>query len=195
MQLDGGVHGEALLPRSRDHEGPVPAQTAATADIERSTVPTGLSYPALVAAFERELQQLDPKVISRLVEKQATWDEVEREVERIAGPHGLMIVGRADQGAVVSLSGHPIRCSLFLVGNPVIAARILGVDVRASLYVPFRVALYDDGNPAGASIAYDRPSSLLAALGRPELTDLGALLDQKIDGVVAAVARRGERAP
>ncbi len=167
----------------------MPRLSTATAGIERSTVATGLTYPALVAAFERELGQFDPAAAARLVEARASWSEVEREVERRAGPHGLLIVGHADQGPIVSLSGRAIRCSLYLVGNPVIAARILQIDVRAGLYVPFRVCLYDDGGPDGACIAFDRPSSFLATLERPELTELGTLLDRKIDGLVAAVAR------
>ncbi len=160
-----------------------------TTGIERSTVATGRTYPALVAAFERELGRLDPAVNARLVESRAPWSEVERQIDRAAGPHGLLIVGHADQGAIVSLSGRVIRCSLYLIGNPVIAARILRIDIRASLYVPFRVCLYDDEASGGGCIAFDRPSSFLATLEQPELTEVGRLLDQKIDGVVAAVAR------
>jgi uncharacterized protein (DUF302 family) len=167
----------------------MPRLSTGTAGIERSVVPTGLTYRALIAAFERELGRWDPTASVRLVERQAPWSEVEREVERVAGPHGLMILGQLDQGAIVSLSGHPTACSQYLVGNPVIAARILRIDVRASLYVPFRVCLYDDGAPDGAWIAFDRPSSFLATLERPELTELGTLLDHKIDGVVAAIGR------
>jgi len=73
-----------------------------------------------------------------------------------------MILAQAEQGPLVSLSGRMIRCTLYLVGNPLIAAQILAVDVRASLYVPFRVTLYDGGGPDGASISFDRPSSFLA---------------------------------
>jgi hypothetical protein len=36
-------------------------------------------------------------------------------------------------------------------------------------------------------MAYDRPSSFLAALERPELTSFGQLLDQKIDAVANLV--------
>ena len=164
-----------------------PAGVAAR--IDRSVVATGLTYPALVEAFERELGRWDSSVGARLVERNAVWSEVEREVEGLAGPHGLMIFFRIDQGLVVSLAGVPRRCSLYLVGNPVIAQRILSVDVRASLYVPFRVAIYDEGGPDGAVIAYDRPSSFLAALGHVELAELGALLDRKVEAVVAAIGR------
>jgi uncharacterized protein (DUF302 family) len=75
------------------------------------------------------------------------------------------------------------------VGNPVIADQIISIDLRSSFYVPFRVCLYDDGASDGAVISYDRPSSFLAALGKPELTKFGALLDGKIDDVVVALRR------
>jgi uncharacterized protein (DUF302 family) len=166
----------------------MPPPVAVITEIERADVSTGLSYPALVAAFERELPQLDPATIAGLAERKAPWDEVEREIGRIAGPRGLMILGRFSQGAITSLAGQVLQCSLYIVGNPVIAARILAIDVRASLYVPFRVALCDHGEPGGARIAFDRPSSSLGTLGRPELSEFGTLLDQKIDSVVAAIA-------
>jgi uncharacterized protein (DUF302 family) len=101
-----------------------------------------------------------------------------------------MIVARVDLGGVTSLSGHVHQCSSYLVGNPVIANEIITVDLRGSFYVPFRVALYDDGGPEGAVIAYDRPSSLIAALGRPELTEIGESLNRKIDAVAVAVTIR-----
>jgi uncharacterized protein (DUF302 family) len=75
------------------------------------------------------------------------------------------------------------------VGNPVIANSILNIDPRASLYVPFRVCLYETDEPGGAVISYDRPSTSLAALGRPELNEVGLLLDGKIDGVAQALCR------
>ncbi len=113
----------------------------------------------------------------------------------MAGPRGLMIIFRANQGAITSLSGRVKQCSLYVVGNPVIADRIIGIDPRASLYVPFRVCLYDAGGPGGAVIGFDRPSSFLGLLGRPELTEFGLLLDQKLDGVVDALCNLSKAAP
>ena len=117
-----------------------------------------------------------------LIERKAAWTDVERAIERIAGPHGLMIIFRADQGKIASLSGDEKRCSLYLVGNPVIANQtIISIDLRASFYVPFRSGLYDNGGFDGAVISYDRPSPFLATLERPELKVFGEMLDRKID--------------
>ena len=94
-----------------------------------------------------------------LIERKAAWTDVERAIERIAGPHGLMIIFRADQGKIASLSGDEKRCSLYLVGNPVIANQtIISIDLRASFYVPFRSGLYDNGGlTARLSLTIGRP--------------------------------------
>jgi uncharacterized protein (DUF302 family) len=102
----------------------------------------------------------------------------------MAGDSGLMRFAVFDQGAVASLSSTRIRCRLYLVGNPAIAARIVRIDERGALYVPFRVAVYAAPRHVGATIAFDRPSSLLAGLGRPELDDIRRMLDREIDDVI-----------
>ncbi len=158
-----------------------------SAAIQHTRIATGLSYDASIRAFERELGRLDPALTQRLVERKAPWSEVEREIEAIGSPHDLMIIAQVDLGRVASLSGIEKRCSLYLVGNPVIANRIIGIDLRGAFYVPFRVAVYDDGNSGGAVISYDRPSSFLATLGHPEVTEIGKDLDRKIDAIAAAV--------
>jgi hypothetical protein len=165
--------------------------TTTSAVIERTVVATGLTYEALVEAFERELGRWEPATEERLVAQKAPWDEMEREVARMGGPRGFLIFHRIDQGAITSLSGDAKRSALYLVGNPVIANGVLNSDPRAGLYVPFRVCLYDDGGPGGAALLYDRPSSLFAALGRPELAETGTLLDGKLDDVARTLVAQG----
>lgn len=155
--------------------------------IERTTISTGLIYEALVEAFERELGCWETTTADLLLARESPWNEVKDEVTRMAGPRGIMVMQRLDQGAVTSLSGVVKRCSLYLVGNPVIANQILDIDPRGGLYVPFRVCLFDEGGTSGASLLYDRPSSFLAALGHPELAEIGVQLDGKIDGVAQAL--------
>ena len=70
------------------------------------------------------------------------------------------------------------------MGNPAIAARIVGIDARGALYVPFRVAVYAAPGQEAATIAIDPPSSMLAGLGRPELDESGRMLDREIDAAV-----------
>ena len=76
-----------------------------SAVITHEDIATGLSYDDLVTAFERELGRWEPASGVALAERRAPWSEIEREVDRMAGQHGLMIFYRADQGAITSLSG------------------------------------------------------------------------------------------
>ena len=155
--------------------------------IEREDIPTGLNYNALVTAFESELGRWDQTVGNLMIQEKTSWPKVKRIIQDMAGPHGLMIFYRIDQGSIISLHNGIKRCSLYLVGNPIIAEQILSVDIRASLYVPFRVCLYDDGNPAGASISFDRPSSFLATFHQPALMKIGCMLNSKIYSVVHSI--------
>lgn len=161
--------------------------TMGTATIRHTEVSTGLSYATLVTAFEHELGRWDSSAAKSLVQRKASWNEVEAEASRAGGARGLMIIDSIDQGVVTSLSGRAKNCRLYLVGNPVIASQILDIDPRAAFYVPFRVCLYDDGGPAGAGMYYDRPSSFLAALGHAGLAEIGLQLDGKIDDVARAI--------
>lgn len=51
--------------------------------IEHRRITTGLTYNALVAAFEDELGHLDPKLTEDLVSRKASWDEVKRAINHI----------------------------------------------------------------------------------------------------------------
>jgi uncharacterized protein (DUF302 family) len=147
-----------------------------------------------VTAFERELGRWEASVAQSLVRRRAPWAEVQSEADRAGGARGLMIIESMDQGALTSLSGRVKNCRLYMVGNPVIATKILDVDARGAFYVPFRVCLYDDGHADGAALSYDRPSSFIAALGHPELAAIGELLDAKIDAVARAICAKAAAA-
>ena len=94
--------------------------------------------------FDEQVPLLDPLLTLRLVLDQATWRDVEALVDRTVGPTGFVALARLDQGTLFSLSGDPVQATLYLVGNPVIANKILAVEPAAGLYAPFRVAVYRD---------------------------------------------------
>ena len=148
---------------------------------------TGLSYDRAVEAFEAAVGRLDPKDAEALAARRAPWTEFEAAMTRAAGPSGLMILGKFDQGGVASLIDSPVHCRLYLVGNPAIAAKIVKIDARACLYVPFRVAIYAADGSHDATISFDRPSSSLGTLGQSALQPIGLMLDQKIDAVVQSI--------
>jgi uncharacterized protein (DUF302 family) len=163
------------------------SQSPVNLSILHVNVATGLPYDRLIEAFEASLGKWDP--VAGMSKEKASWPNVEAAVAKMAEPFGLMVLTKIDQGRIASLSGKTKLCSLYLVGNPVIANQIIEIDLRGSFYVPFRVAVHDDGGPNGGIISYDRPSSFLAALKRPELDAIGKSLDEKIDRVISNLGR------
>ncbi|MTD94243.1 DUF302 domain-containing protein [Hyphomicrobium sp. xq] len=163
--------------------------TTMTGTIARTDVPTGLPYDELSQRFESTLGTWHPATAQGFVERRAPWPDVEAEAAKIAGSFGLMIIAAINQGQLTSLSGYPKKCRLYLVGNPVIATRILDIDPLGALYVPFRVAIYA-GDGSGARISFDRPGSSLATLGNATIDAIGRQLDDKIDAVVQAICGR-----
>ncbi|HYC17834.1 MAG TPA: DUF302 domain-containing protein [Pseudolabrys sp.] len=155
--------------------------------IARTDARTGHPYEKAAARFEAAIGRLDAAAAAALVTRTAAWNEAEAEFAKMAGPSGLMLFAKFDQGAIASLTGKSVQCRLYIVGNPAVAARILRIDPRASLYVPFRVALFQLEGESDATIAFDRPSSLLGALGQQALGEIGAMLDREIDAVVEHV--------
>jgi uncharacterized protein (DUF302 family) len=116
------------------------------------------------------------------LERRLSWRDIMQEIEQIAPPHGLLVLHRVNHGAVTSLAGTPKSCSLYLVGNPIVAERILAADIRNSLSLPLRVALYDESGSSAACMAYALPSATLGELGEP--------LDRQLAAVAAAISGR-----
>jgi uncharacterized protein (DUF302 family) len=183
LQAGAGLFAAVSLPTAASS-----AQNASRSTrIKQSVINTGHRYEVATAAFERSVGRLDTEASRALKARNAPWPEVESAMARMAGPSGLMLFTQIDQGAIASLAGTAIQCRLYLIGNPAVAAQIVRIDVRGSFYVPFRVALFESSDESGAIICFERPSSFLGALERPELTDIGRMLDSKIDAVVRQV--------
>ena len=136
------------------------------------TVSTGLPFETLVGAFEALFGTWDLEGACQMI--RAGWAALEKRIDDMRGPSGLIILSATNQGEIASVAGPPVRCILYEVGNPVIATKILTIDIRACILVPFRVALYSEGHGAAGQMVYDRPSSLLAFLNKPALIEIGA---------------------
>jgi hypothetical protein len=69
-------------------------------------------------------------------------------------------------------------------GNPLIALQMTQHDIRASLYAPLRVLVYENAD-GKTCIEYDKPSSLFGQFGNAEVDAVAAMLDRKLEALVA----------
>jgi uncharacterized protein (DUF302 family) len=145
---------------------------------------TDKSFAEVTKAFERQLGRFDPEVYRSL----AAGGDVEgtrAKLEALAGPSGFMLFTTHNHGALLRLTGQKRKAVQYIVGNPLFALQMTQHDIRASLYAPLRVLLYED--EAGKSwVEYDKPSSLFGQFGNDRITPTAAMLDHKLEALVAA---------
>ncbi len=111
-------------------------------------------------------------------------EEAKAKIAAMAGPSGFMLFGTNDHGALLRLAGQKRKAIQYVVGNPVFALQMTQHDIRASLYAPLRVLIYE--NEEGKTcVEYDRPSSLFGQFGNAEVNAVAAMLDRKLEALVA----------
>jgi uncharacterized protein (DUF302 family) len=151
--------------------------------IEHVHVKTEKSFGEVAAALEARMGKFDPAVYEQL-RTGADPEAVRTRLEGMAGPSDFMLFGSNDHGALLRLAGQKRRAVQYIVGNPLFALRMTQHDIRAALYAPLRVLLYED-EEGKTCVEYDRPSSLFGQLGNAKVTEVAAMLDRKLEQLVA----------
>lgn len=151
--------------------------------VDHVHVATDKTFEEVTKAFEAQLGKFDGDV-----RKAATSSEdiveAKSKIAAMAGPSGFMLFGTSDHGALLRLAGQKRKAIQYVVGNPVFALQMTQHDIRASLYVPLRVLIYevDEGKTC---VEYDRQSSLFGQFGDSRIAPTASMLDRKLEALVA----------
>jgi uncharacterized protein (DUF302 family) len=156
-----------------------------TVDHVRRT--TDKPFEDVATALVRQLGRFDPDVYKALA---AGGDAagVRAKIEAMAGPSGFMLFGTSDHGALLRLAGQKRKAVQYVVGNPLFALRMTQHDIRASLYAPLRVLVYE-GEDGKTHLEYDKPSSLFGQFGNDRIAPTAAVLDAKLEALVTAAIK------
>jgi len=157
--------------------------------VEHVVVPSTQPYGATVQALEAQLGIWGnwDAIGLQLAEASASWQEVARITEALAGTSGFTIMAKINLGGLLSLTGKPKKVAQYVLGNPLLAVQMIEHAPEVGLYAPLRLVVYEDS--AGACfIAYDLPSSLLGQYQREEVDRIALLLDAKLAKLVARAA-------
>ena len=134
-------------------------------------------------AFEQQLGQFDPEVYKSLAAGEDV-EKVRKKIEAMTGPSGFMLFRTSDHGSLLRLAGQKQKALQYLVGNPLFAMQMTQHDIRAGLYAPLRVLIYE--NEEGKTcVEYDRASSLFGQFGNAKVTEVANMLDRKMERLVA----------
>ncbi len=148
---------------------------------------TDKSFEDVTQAFERQLGRFDPDVYKSLAAG-GDAEGTKAKIEALAGPSGFMLFATHNHGALLRLAGQKRNAIQYIVGNPLFAFQMTQHDIRASLYAPLRVLLYE--NEEGTTcVEYDKPSSLFGQFGNDRITPAATMLDRKLEALVAAAMK------
>ena len=154
--------------------------------IEHMVVASDRSYDQVIAALEAQLGlRADwDKIARELKTTNASWEQAVHIVEQQLGTSGFTILGKFDQGALLTLAGKPTRAVQYALGNPLLAIQMIEHAPEIALYAPLRLVVYE--NRAGTTfVAYERFTSQLAQYPNPEIAPVAQLVEQKLEALVA----------
>ena len=152
--------------------------------VDHVHVATDKAFEEVTKAFELQLGKFDADVRQQAIAGSGDTEEAKAKIAAMAGPSGFMLFGTNDHGALLCLAGQKRKAVQYIVGNPLIALQMTQHDIRASLYAPLRVLLYE--NEEGKTcVEYDRPSSLFRQFGDSRIAPTATMLDRKLEALVA----------
>jgi uncharacterized protein (DUF302 family) len=144
-------------------------------------------FDQVIRAFEQQLGQFNPEVYKSLIAG-GDAEKYRAKIKAMEGPSGFMVFRTSDHGALLRLAGQKKKAIQYLVGNPLFAIQMTHHDIRAGLYAPLRVLIYEN-DEVKTCVEYDRPSSLFGQFGNAKVTDVATMLDRKMEQLVADAIR------
>jgi uncharacterized protein (DUF302 family) len=109
--------------------------------------------------------------------------DVQSYLESLQGDTGLILFNIETHGDLLNLYGKPRKAKQYVIGNPLIAIQMTVHDIRAALYAPLRMVVYesDDHN---VFAEYDLPSTLFGQFGNTTVLEVAKGLDLKLLNVI-----------
>jgi uncharacterized protein (DUF302 family) len=113
---------------------------------------------------------------------------VEERLKASAGEEDLMLFSVQEHGKLLNIIGSPRKAKQYVLGNPLIAITMTRHDIRAGLYAPLRVLVYE-ADDRSTRIEFDQPSSLFGQFNNPAVTTVARSLDTKLANLIKKAER------
>jgi uncharacterized protein (DUF302 family) len=136
--------------------------------------------------FTGRLEQILGRfVASRL--QGLTPDAAAETLKSMEGEQGFMIINIFDHGADLLMVGQHRKAKQYLIGNPLVAIQLTRHDIRAALYAPLRVLVFESDS-GRTVVEFDKSSTLFGQFGRSEVTAGAVESDGKLERIIAKAA-------
>ncbi len=149
-------------------------------EVRHVSLEINADFEHLTRAIEESLGRFDDVLLNDL---ETDPRSVEDRLRKAAGVADLMLFNIQDHGKLLNLFGTPKKARQYVLGNPLIAAEMTRHDIRAGLYAPLRLFVYE-ADDRSTHIEYDQPSSLFGQFDNPEVTVVARSLDAKLASLI-----------
>jgi uncharacterized protein (DUF302 family) len=149
-------------------------------EVRHESTKVNAGFERFTSNLEGSLGRFDDSLYEGI---ETSTERVRERLEKAAGAEGLMLFSIRDHGMLLNLAGGPGKARQYVIGNPLIAVTMTRHDIRAGLYAPLRVLVYE-AEDGSTRVEYDLPSSLFGQFGDPEVTAVARSLDLKLANVI-----------
>ena len=150
-------------------------------EVHHQMVKATSSFDDFTRQLEAALGRFDPTVLQKAGTEPTV---VAAQLKAMEGEQGLMLFNIEDHGQALAVVGAPRKARQYVLGNPLIAMSMTRLDLRAALYAPLHVLVYEAPDQA-VYIEYDLPSSLFGQFGNAAVTEVAQELDEKVVKLLA----------
>ena len=154
-----------------------------TVEIRHVSLKINADFEDIVQMLEQSLGRFNNTFLDDL---ETDPQSVQERLKEAEGEEGLMLFNIQDHGKLLNLYGTPKKARQYVLGNPLIAAMMTRHDIRAGLYAPLRLLVYEVDNQT-TMIEYDQPSTLFGQFNNSEVTAVAQSLDVKLAGLINKV--------
>lgn len=151
-----------------------------TIAVKHLVIKLDTSFEQFTRILEGALGRLNHEVFTKMENDPAL---VAAALATMGGYEDLILFDIYEHGKLLNIAEAPRKAKQYVIGNPGIASTMTRLDIRAALYAPLHVLVYEQPDKV-SFVEYDLPSSLFGQFGNAEVTRVGESLDTKFERLI-----------
>ena len=157
--------------------------------VQRVNIVTTEPFDTVVARIDAQIGHPDMAAFRKGLSAAQNEAEMEKVVDPVTQPNGLMEFTRFDHGEVLQKENGTAKPRILRIvaGNPLIMEEMVKHVVDAGSYAPVTILIEE--RPDSVRISYDRMASHLASYGNSDALKVARELDAKVERILTAAAK------
>lgn len=157
--------------------------------VQRVSIVTTEPFDTVVDRIDAAIGHPDMVAFRKSFSSAQNEAEMEKVVDPVTRPNGLMEFTRFDLGEVLRKENGTAKPRILRIvaGNPLIMKEMVKHVVDAGSYAPVTILIEE--RPDSVRISYDRMASYLAPYGNSDVLNVARELDAKVERILTAAAK------